>query len=166
MEMITDVDGDVAPRLGEVSMSAEQARQDHATLIRDVVRMLCAGLVHGDLSEFNVLVDQYGPVIIDLPQAVDAAANNHAEWMLARDVNKLRAYYGQFASELLDTQYAKEIWALYKSGELEPDTALTGQFAETTQAADVDGVLLEIEAAFAEEQARQERLHGVEQSVY
>ncbi len=158
MELITDDNGEVAPRLNDVMMSAEQAREDHATIIRDVVRMLCAGLVHGDLSEFNVLVDAYGPVIIDLPQAVDAAANNHAEWMLARDVDNMTTYYGQYAPELLGTQYAKEIWALYEDGELHPEVELSGQVEAPTTPADVDAVLLEIKAAFAEEQERKERM--------
>lgn len=158
MELITDGQGDVAPRLNDVSMSAEQAREDHAVMMHYVMRMLCAGLVHGDLSEFNVLVDDDGPVIIDLPQAVDAAANNHAEWMLERDVQSITTYYSQYAPELLDTRYAKEIWALYKNGALHPEVALTGQFAETVQDADVELVLKVIEAAAAEEQERQRRL--------
>lgn len=158
MELVTDDLGQVAPRLNDVSMSEEQALEDHATVIRDVVRMLCAGLVHGDLSEFNVLVDSYGPVIIDLPQAVDAAANNHAQWMLERDVNNMTAYYGQFAPSLLGTRYAKEIWELYESGDLLPDTELTGYFKEPEKSADVDTVMQEIKAAFEEEQNRRERL--------
>ncbi|MFT6914859.1 MAG: RIO kinase 1 [Motiliproteus sp.] len=160
MELVTDDAGQVAPRLNDISMSAEQAVEDHAAVIGDVVRMLCAGLVHGDLSEFNVLVDAYGPVIIDLPQAVDAAGNNHAQWMLERDVNKMTAYYGQYAPELLDTQYAKEIWDLYESGDLHPEVELTGCFEEELQAANVDAVLDEIKAAFVEEQERQERIRG------
>lgn len=163
MELVTDDNGRVAPRLNDVSMSAEQAREDHAVVIRDIVRMLCAGLVHGDLSEFNVLVDSYGPVIIDLPQAVDAAANNHAEWMLERDVNNMTSYYGLFAPELLETKYAKEIWALYEDGELHPDIELTGEFEDSSDAADVDAVLLEIKAAFAEEQERLERIRDAEE---
>lgn len=157
MDLVTDEAGQVAPRLNDVSMSAEQAREDHAAIIADVVRMLCAGLVHGDLSEFNVLVDADGPVIIDLPQAVDAAANNHAQWMLERDVNNMTSYYGQYAEELLQTQYAKEIWSLYETGELHPDTPLTGRFEELSTSADVDAVLLEIKAAFAEEAERRQR---------
>lgn len=160
MELITGADGQVAPRLNDVSMTAEQAIEDHAVVMQYVVRMLCAGLVHGDLSEFNVLVDEYGPVIIDLPQAVDAAANNHAEWMLERDVQAMTTYYAQYAPELLDTRYAKEIWALYQDGELHPDVALTGYFEESTEAADVDTVLHEIKAAFLEEQERQRRMRG------
>jgi RIO kinase 1 len=123
-----------------------------------VTRMLCAGLVHGDLSEFNVLVDDYGPVIIDLPQVVNAAANNHAEWMLERDVNKITSYYSLFAPELQQSQYAQEIWNLYENGDLHPEVELTGQFARTEHAADVDGVLAEIKAAWNEEQDRQQRI--------
>ncbi len=127
MELVTDGEGDVAPRLSDVVMPADQAIEDHDIIMRYVVRMLCAGLIHGDLSEFNILVDEYGPVIIDLPQAVDAAANNNARAMLYRDVNKVTQYYGQFAPELLNTRYAGEIWALYSEGELQPDTPLTGE---------------------------------------
>ena len=158
MELITDKHCDVAPRLNDISMSAEQAREDHALVMHDVKRMLCAGIVHGDLSEFNVLVDENGPVIIDLPQAVNAAANNSAQSMLERDVNNMTRYYGQFAPELLNSRYGKEIWALFENGELHPDSELTGYFEEETQAADVDGVMLEIKSILAEEQDRQERL--------
>ena len=160
MELITDEDGDVAPRLNDVKLSREEALEHHTQIIRDVVRMLCAGLVHGDLSEFNVLVDQHGPVIIDLPQAVDAVANNHAEWMLERDINNMRDYYGQFAPELLTTKYAKEIWAIYESGKLKPTTVLTGHFDEPTEAADVESVLVEIQEAFEEEQVRLGRIQS------
>lgn len=158
MELITDDDSQVAPRLNDVSMSAEQAIEDHDVIMRDIVRMLCSGIIHGDLSEFNVLVDEYGPVIIDLPQAVDAAANNNAQRMLYRDVNNMTTYYGQFASELLETQYAKEIWALYEAGDLQPESQLTGQFEESTDTTDIDVVLLEIQSALIEEEERQERI--------
>jgi RIO kinase 1 len=158
MELVTDESGDVAPRLGDVSMSAEQALEDHALMMDYVVLMLCAGIVHGDLSEFNVLVNDYGPVIIDLPQSVDASANNHAESMLYRDVDNMTHYYGQFAPELLSSQYGKEIWALYEDGALKPGVELSGNFAESEQASDVDGVLEEIKAVLVEEQKRQERL--------
>jgi len=162
MELVTDDEGDVAPRLNDVSMSAEQALEDHALLMHYVKLMLCVGTIHGDLSEFNVLVDDYGPVIIDLPQAVDAAANNHAESMLARDVNNMTTYYGQYAPELLRTKYAKEMWALFEEGELNPDVKLTGHFDEPTEAADVDSVVDEIKAAWAEEQARLERIRDAD----
>ncbi|MES9859978.1 MAG: PA4780 family RIO1-like protein kinase [Candidatus Thiodiazotropha sp. LLP2] len=158
MELITDGDDQVAPRLNDVSMSAEQALEDHAVMMRYVTRMLAAGLVHGDLSEFNVLVDDNGPVIIDLPQVVDASANNNAARFLKRDVSKITEYYGLYAPELLNTRYGGEIWALYEAGELHPEVELSGQFKESTQAADVNTVLQEIEAAFVEEQQRQERL--------
>ncbi|WP_158771058.1 MULTISPECIES: PA4780 family RIO1-like protein kinase [unclassified Paraglaciecola] len=160
MELITDDDGDVAPRLNDVAMSAEQAIEDHAVVMVYVMRMLLAGLVHGDLSEFNVLVDAYGPVIIDLPQVVDAAANNNAFSMLQRDVRNMTEYYGQFAPELKDTHYAEEMWALFESGELEPDTQLTGHFDFPDDEADVDTVLEEIKAAFEEEQERKARIAG------
>ncbi|NLQ17965.1 serine protein kinase RIO [Marinomonas sp. M1K-6] len=160
MELVTDDNGEVAPRLSDVVLTAEQAKNDHDAIIKDVVRMLCAGLVHGDLSEFNVLVDSHGPVVIDLPQAVDAAANNNAEWMLERDVNNMRNYYGLFAPELLETKYAKEIWALFEAGKLTPNTELTGLFEEPTDAADVDSVLQEIQEAFEEEQDRLARINS------
>ena len=163
MELITDADGDVAPRLNDVKLTQEEALAHHSQVIRDVVRMLCAGLVHGDLSEFNVLVDQGGPVIIDLPQAVDAVANNHAEWMLERDINNMRDYYGQFAPELLATQYAKEIWEIYESGKLTPETELTGHFDEPTESADVDAVMSEIQEAFKEEQERLARMQSADE---
>ena len=160
MELVTDDSGEVAPRLNDVVLTAEQAKRDHDMIIKDIVRMLCAGLVHGDLSEFNVLVDSNGPVIIDLPQAVDAAANNNAEWMLERDVNNMRNYYGMYAPELLETKYAKEIWALFEAGKLTPHTELTGLFEEPTEEADVDSVLQEIKEAFEEEQERLARIHA------
>ena len=158
MELITDEDGDVAPRLNDVSMSAEQAIEDHMMVMHSVKKMLLAGLVHGDLSEFNVLVDDYGPVIIDLPQAVDAAGNNNAQSMLRRDINNMTEYYGQFAPELLKTRYADEMWALYEDGELDEDTELSGEFEDSGEAADVDSVLLEIKAVMEEEAARRERI--------
>jgi RIO kinase 1 len=162
MELITYDDGQVAPRLNDISMNPELAIADHAVVMKYILRMLCAGVVHGDLSEFNVLLDDHGPVIIDLPQAVDAAGNNNARAMLERDVNNMTAYYGQYAPELLRTQYAKEIWALYEDGKLHPDVELSGHFEESTEAADVDLVMLEIKAAFAEEQERRERVRLAE----
>ena len=164
MELITDEEGDVAPRLNDVSMSEEQALEDHALVMQYVVRMLCVGLVHGDLSEFNVLVDADGPVIIDLPQAVDAAGNNNAHAMLQRDVGNMTAYYGLFAPQLLTTRYAQEIWGHYEEGDLHPDMELTGYAEEDTHAADVDLVMMEIKAAMEEEQERLERIRDAEES--
>ncbi len=158
MELVSDEAGNVAPRLGDVSMDEEQALEDHAIVMQYVVMMLCAGIVHGDLSEFNVLVDDYGPVIIDLPQAVDASANNNAEVMLARDIANMTTYYGQFAPQLLGSNYAKEIWALYEDGALKPDTVLSGYFAEPEDESDVDSVLDEIKAVLKDEEKRLERL--------
>ena len=155
MEMIDDGYGDAAPRLNDVDLLPEDAREFHAFMIGEIVKMLCAGLVHGDLSEFNVLLDPHGPVIIDLPQAVDAAANNHAFSMLERDVRNMAEYFGQYAPELLETRYAKEMWALFEEGKLTPETPLTGRFAEPEDEADVGAVLREIKAALAEQERRE-----------
>jgi RIO kinase 1 len=137
MELITDGEGSEAPRLGDVWLTPEHARADHAVMMRYITRMLCAGLVHGDLSEFNVLVDEQGPVIIDLPQVITAAANNNAARFFARDVNNITAYYGLYAPELLATRYAGEIWSLFEAGELEPESELSGLYQEHTQPTDV-----------------------------
>ncbi|PEI05095.1 serine protein kinase RIO [Pantoea agglomerans] len=155
MELVTDANGSVAPRLSDVTLSEEEAITDFHTMIRNIVRMLCAGIVHGDLSEFNVLLDEQGPVIIDLPQAVDAAANNHAESMFERDVDNITSYYGQFAPALLKTRYAKEIWQLYEDGKLTPETPLTGQFVEEERVVDMDSLMDEIITAEDEYYERQ-----------
>jgi RIO kinase 1 len=157
MELVTDADGQPAPRLNNVLLEADEARRHHAMMMQNVIRMLCAGVVHGDLSEFNVLVDADGPVIIDLPQAVDAAANNNAQRMLERDIRNITNYYGQYAPELLAGNYHAEIWDLYADGQLLPDTKISGTFEEELHDADVDGVLEEINTVMAEEQARRER---------
>jgi RIO kinase 1 len=158
MELVTDARGDAAPRLTDLSFSDAEARQHHAALIGEVVRMLCAGVVHGDLSEFNVLLAADGPVIIDLPQAVDAAGNNHAPRMLLRDVNNLRNFFGRHAPGLLATQYGLEIWALYAGGRLLPDMLLSGRWEHQPGAVDLSGVLREIEDARLEEAARLQRM--------
>lgn len=158
MGLVADEDGNVAPRLNDVSMSEEQALEDHAEIMDAIKLMLIEGIVHGDLSEFNVLVDDYGPVIIDLPQAVDAAGNNNAFAMLERDVRNMTQYYGQFAPDLLTTRYAKEMWALYEDGALLADTELTGVFEEDAESADVDSVILSIKAALEEEEERLARM--------
>jgi RIO kinase 1 len=158
MELVVDADGHAAPRLNDISLTAEQARLHHQGLIQEVVRMLCSGIVHGDLSEFNILMSERGPVIIDLPQAVDAAANNNAREMLERDVNNLKDYFGHFAPDLLSSEYAKEMWALYARGDLKPDTALTGRFHVSHKAVDLKGVMREIEDTKKAEAARLIRL--------
>jgi len=158
MELVTDEHGNAAPRLNDLELTAEQARAHHRTLMMQVVRMLCAGVVHGDLSEFNVLIGSEGPVIIDLPQAVDAAGNNHASRMLERDVDNLTAYFGRFAPELLDTEYGKEIWSLYQHGELHAEVELTGCFEHDTKPVDLGSVILEIDDAREEEAAKRVRL--------
>ena len=164
MELVTDENGDAAPRLNDVSFTPEQARQHHAALLIEVMRMLCAGVVHGDLSEFNILLASEdgvdGPVIIDLPQAVDAAGNNHASRMLLRDVGNLRAFFGQFAPELLTTSYGLEIWDLYQRGVLYPETVLTGRFEISKATVDMRSVMREIDDARDEEAARRVRMAG------
>ncbi|SDG21976.1 serine protein kinase RIO [Pseudomonas seleniipraecipitans] len=160
MELVSDGEGGVAPRLNDVDLHPEDAREFHAFMIEEIVKMLCAGLVHGDLSEFNVLLGPEGPVIIDLPQAVDAAGNNHAFKMLERDVGNMAAYFGQFAPELKFTKYAKEMWALYEDGKLTPESVLTGEFDDPEDEADVDAVMREIKAALADEARRQAALNA------
>ena len=147
MELVTDGDGAAAPRLTDLELTREQAEEYHGLLIKEVVRMLCAGLVHGDLSEFNILIDTQGPVIIDLPQAVDASANNNAARMLERDVNNLATYFGRFAPSLLTTSYGKEIWKIYQSGTLTPDVKLTGYFKGRNKKTDVKSIMREINDA-------------------
>jgi RIO kinase 1 len=158
MELVADAHGDAAPRLNDVSFSPEDAVRHHTTLIAEVVRMLCAGVIHGDLSEFNILLAADGPVIIDLPQAVDAAGNNHAQRMLLRDVQNLKDFFGKFAPELLATDYGPEIWSLYVAGVLSNDMQLTGRFAHSTAPVDMGGVLREIDDARDEEAARRLRM--------
>ena len=158
MELVTDEYGAAAPRLNDIAFTPEQARAHHATLLTEVVRMLCAGVVHGDLSEFNVLLGADGPVIIDLPQAVDAAGNNHASRMLLRDVANLSGYFGRFAPELLHTHFGPEIWDLFERGVLRPEVALTGRFERKPGVVDMGSVMREIDDARHEEAARRLRL--------
>ncbi len=154
MDLVVDAEGSAAPRLNDVALSEEVALEYHTLLVNQVVRMLCAGIIHGDLSEYNILVADDGPVIIDLPQAIDAAANSTAAEMLERDVNNLRTYFSAFAPSLKDTRFGKEIWALYESGALRPDQALTGQVELDEHLADVDAVLLQVELAIKEDEIR------------
>jgi RIO kinase 1 len=157
MELVRDAHGDPAPRLNDLEFTSDQARRWHAFMISQIVRMLCAGLIHGDLSDFNVLLDVNGPVIIDLPQAVNAAGNNNAFAMLERDVNNMRACFGRAAPELLVTEYAREIWKLYEAGELTPNSSLTGCFTRDSAAPDVEAVLRQIEDERREAEARERR---------
>lgn len=154
MDLVTDSNGNAAPRLNDLVLTAELSREYHRILITQVVRMLCAGIIHGDLSEYNVLIDSTGPVIIDLPQAIDAAANNQACKMLLRDVENLANYFGQFAPELLATSYGMEIWTLYQSGQLHPDSVLTGRFERIEKPVNIQSVLREIDDTLKEEEAR------------
>lgn len=158
MELVTDENGNAAPRLNDVELTAEVAIDLHDRLIREVVRMLDAGVVHGDLSEFNILLGVDGPVIIDLPQAVDAAGNNHAQRMLVRDVDNLRRFFGRFAPALLATDYGKEIWALFQAGAVHPGVVLTGRYDHVPKSVDLESVMQEIDAARLEEQARRMRV--------
>ena len=154
MDLVTDSNGNAAPRLNDLVLTAELSREYHRILITQVVRMLCAGIIHGDLSEYNVLIDSTGPVIIDLPQAIDAAANNQACKMLLRDVENLANYFGQFAPELLATSYGMEIWTLYQSGQLHSDSVLTGRFERIEKPVNIQSVLREIDDTLKEEEAR------------
>ena len=154
MDLVLDADGNAAPRLNDVELSEELALEYHALLINQVVRMLCAGLIHGDLSEYNILVGETGPVIIDLPQAVDAAGNSHGAEMLERDVNNLRTYFSSFAPTLRDSQYGKEIWANYESGLLTPELPLTGQVVLDERLADVEAALQQVDLAIRENEIR------------
>jgi RIO kinase 1 len=154
MELVTDADGHPAPRLNDIELSPEQALEFHAGLLNQVVRMLCAGIIHGDLSEYNILVGSSGPVIIDLPQAVDAAGNSNAGAMLERDVANLASYFSRFAPQLADSEYGKEIWRLYEAGNLTPDTELTGRIEVEDRIADVDAVLEEVKLALQAEERR------------
>lgn len=163
MELVQDDQGNVAPQLAEVVLSEAQAVEDHELMMHYIARMLTAGIVHGDLSEFNVLLDPYGPVIIDLPQAVNAAANNSARAMLLRDVHNITSYYATFAPHLAKTRYGEEMWALYEDSELHPDTLLTGEFDDPEGLADVEGVMAEILAVLDEEEDRQRRLQEEEE---
>jgi len=158
MELIVDSEGNVAPRLDAMTMSAEQAREYHSRIIAEIVRMLASGLIHGDLSEFNVLIDDAGPVIIDLPQAVNAAANNSAAMMLVRDVDRMKRFFGRFAPDLLQTEYGKEMWSRYASGNLDADSPLTGTYRPSARDVDLDELMAIIDAAREEENERQERL--------
>lgn len=164
MDLVTDADGQSAPRLGEVELSADTARDYHRILVRQVVRMLCAGLIHGDLSPYNVLVAPDGPVIIDLPQVVSASGNNAARTMLRRDVGNITISLARFAPELLDTYYAEEMWALFEQGELRPDSELSGRFAFDESEVDVDSVMQSIidarEEAIIRQQGREAALAG------
>ena len=156
MELIVDCKGDIAPRLNDVTLTAGQAREHYHLLIRQIVRMLCAGVVHGDLSEYNVLLGKDGPVIMDLPQAVDAAGNNSAYSLFRRDVDNLTAYFSQFASELANTDYGSEIWSHYKSGRLHSEINLTGQIGHSNKPADVNSVVRVINNALKKQAALQQ----------
>ena len=158
MELVSDGNGEPAPRLNDLEFTADEARTYHAMLMKEVVRMLCAGIVHGDLSEYNILLGAAGPVIIDLPQAVDAAGNNHARDMLARDVGNLTNYFGRSAPELLTTEYGREIWALYEQGALTPDVKLTGRYEHKAKPVDLKSIVREIDDARAAEAARRLRM--------
>ncbi len=155
MELLTDANGRAAPRLNDLILTEAQSLEYHGMLIAEIVRMLCAGVIHADLSEYNVLVDRTGPVIIDLPQAVNAAGNNNAAMMLKRDVDNITAYFSRFAPSLASTRYGSEIWAHYETGTLTADTALTGRHEEDTRRPDVAGVLQEIDATRLEHEARE-----------
>lgn len=162
MELVTDADGNAAPRLNDVDMTEALALELHQRLLDEVIRMLCEGMVHGDLSEYNILLAADGPVIIDLPQAVNAAGNNEAPVMLERDVENLATYFGQFASQLLGTQYGKEIWKLYEAGELKVGVQLTGRIAVDTRKVDMAALMHELEETRLEQEEKMRRMQGLD----
>ena len=164
MELVTDAEGFSAARLGEMELDADQARAFHQILVRQVVLMLCCGLIHGDLSPYNVLVGPDGPVVIDFPQVVSAGGNNAARGMLLRDVNNLTAYLGRSAPELLDTWYGEEMWALFEAGELLPDSELTGTFVHDESTIDLDSVRHAINDAREEALIRQQGREAAEEA--
>ena len=162
MELVTDADGNAAPRLNDVDMTEALALELHQRLLDEVIRMLCEGMVHGDLSEYNILLAADGPVIIDLPQAVNAAGNNEAPVMLERDVENLATYFGQFAPQLLGTQYGKEIWKLYEAGELKVGTQLTGRIAADMRKVDMAALMHELEETRLEQEEKMRRMQGLD----
>ncbi len=163
MELVSDAEGFSAARLGEVELDAAQARRFHAVLVQQVKLMLCCGLIHGDLSPYNVLVGPDGPVVIDFPQVVSAGGNNAARAMLLRDVNNLTAWLGRSAPELFDTWYGEEMWELFQAGDLQPDSALTGEFTPDLRAVDLDGVREAINDAREEALIRQQGREAAEE---
>jgi len=163
MELVTDAEGFSAARLGEVDLDGGRARQFHALLVQQVKLMLCCGLVHGDLSPYNVLVGADGPVVIDFPQVVSAGGNNAARAMLLRDVNNLTAWLGRSAPELFDTWYGEEMWELFQAGDLRPDSVLTGRFTPDLRVVDLDGVRDAINNAREEALIRQQGREAAEQ---
>jgi len=158
MELICDAEGQVAPRLNDVELTAETARRYHQEILHQIMLMLCNGEIHGDLSEYNILIDQHGPVIIDLPQVITASGNNEAAALLVRDVDNITRFLSTVATDLIGTQYGLEIWNLYKQGLLTPHAQLTGVVEAPTTVVDVDAVLDEIEQAYFEEQERLRRI--------
>lgn len=166
MELVTDAEGFSAARLGEVELDAAQARRFHAVLVQQVKLMLCCGLIHGDLSPYNVLVGPDGPVVIDFPQVVSAGGNNAARAMLLRDVNNLTAWLGRSAPELFDTWYGEEMWELFQAGDLQPDSVLTGEFTPDLRAVDLDGVREAINDAREEALIRQQGREAAEEEDY
>jgi RIO kinase 1 len=158
MDLVTDGSGNVAPRLNDVDFTEALALELHARLLDQVVRMLCAGVIHGDLSEYNILLAADGPVIIDLPQAVNAAGNSEAQEMLERDVGNLSTFFGQFAPQLLASHYGKEIWGLYEASKLQVGIELTGHVDIDTRPVALDELMDDLEDARLEmeEWARRE----------
>ncbi|HMA97820.1 MAG TPA: PA4780 family RIO1-like protein kinase [Wenzhouxiangella sp.] len=162
MELITDGAGNVAPRLDGMALERAEALAFHDRIIAEIVRMLAAGLIHGDLSEFNVLIDANGPVIIDLPQAVNAAANNSAAMMLVRDVDRMKRFFGRFAPELRATEYGKEMWSRFASGALDANTVLTGIYEPVLADINLGELMAIIDAARKEEEERLARMRELE----
>lgn len=154
MELVKDADGNPAPRLGEVEMDAATAQRTFDYLIREVVKMLCAGVVHGDLSDFNVLMGAHGPVIIDFPQSLDAAGNQNAREILLRDVANLNRFLLGHGAPEQPLKHGAEMWEKYARGELRPDSVLTGKHKGSEARVDLMGLIRELEADERDEQRR------------
>ncbi|MBL9102667.1 MAG: phosphotransferase [Myxococcales bacterium] len=154
MELVRDHEGQPASRLGDLVYAPEVARRIFDILLESVVKMLCAGIVHGDLSEFNVLMAADGPVIIDFPQAVDPASNASARKLLIRDVDNLLRFLGRHFHGVRPLPYAQEMWELYQQNRLFPETILRGRVARSERPAATGDVLALIGEANREHRRR------------
>jgi RIO kinase 1 len=112
-------DGDVpAPMLATIHLDAREAEQLLARLLDNIATLLARHVVHGDLSAYNVLYRQGGPVIIDFPQAVDARVNPNAPLLLARDIANLCRYFARQGVDCDPVDIAEDLWGRYMQARL------------------------------------------------